>query len=98
MSRVIAVSPLKDNVDQRGSWQVTVNGRRKSAHTKKTAAKREARRVANIGDTIQIHRTDGSVQTKKKYQGGSGGSSAPSHAWDVDDIQSDYDGLTDLFE
>jgi hypothetical protein len=53
------VTPLPDGVDQRGSWQVKKNGRRVSAHLKKRAAKREARRRADPDDSIVLHRTDG---------------------------------------
>jgi len=55
------VTPLSDGVDQRYGWQVQKNGRRVSKHTKKSAAKRKARREANGSDSVVIHRTDGTV-------------------------------------
>ena len=79
-----------------------INGTRKDTHTKKTAAKRRARGVARDGDTIQIHRTDGTVQERYTYRGSSGGNrkggSVPTETavWDVEDIQDDYDDLTDV--
>lgn len=102
MARTIAVRPLNDGVDQRSSWQVRINGSRKDTHTKKSAAKRRARELAREGDTIQIHRTDGTVQESYTYRGSSGssrkGGGVPSETavWDVKDIQDDYDDLTDV--
>lgn len=55
------VTPLPDDVDQRGSWQVKKNGRRISPHVKKSAAKRRARREAGKMDSVVLHRTDGTV-------------------------------------
>jgi len=101
MARTIAVRPLPDGVDQRSSWQVRINGTRKDTHTKKSAAKRRARELAREGDTIQIHRTDGTVQDRYTYRGSSGSSrnnGVPTETavWDVDDIQDEYDDLTDV--
>jgi len=56
------VLPLPDGVDQRYGWQVQKNGRRISKHTKKSAAKRKARQKAGMGDSVVLHRTDGTVQ------------------------------------
>jgi len=53
------VTPLPDTTDMRGSWQVKKNGSRVSSHTKKSAAKRKARRKAGPDDTVLLHRTDG---------------------------------------
>lgn len=98
MSRVIAVRPLKDGVSQRGSWQVAISGRRESTHTHKSAAKRTARNKAKPGDIIQIHRKDGTIQSKSKYQGSSSSkASSPGHAWDVSKTQKDIDDMTNLF-
>jgi len=58
---VYRVQPLPDGVTQRGSWQVLRNGVQVSAHTKKSAAKRAARRKAGSGDEVIVHRTDGTV-------------------------------------
>lgn len=58
------VRPLPDGVDMRGNWQVTRNGKRVSRHVKKSAAKREARREASVGDVIIHHRTDGQVHDR----------------------------------
>lgn len=55
------VTPLPDGVDQRYGWQVQKNGRRISKHTKKSAAKRKARREASGSDSVITHRTDGTV-------------------------------------
>jgi len=55
------VTPLPDGIDQRYGWQVQKNGRRISKHTKKSAAKREARNKAGATDSVVIHRTDGTV-------------------------------------
>jgi len=43
---------------------VHVSGRMKSNHTTKQAAKNAAREYANEGDTLEIRRTDGSVQER----------------------------------
>jgi hypothetical protein len=53
------VTPLPDGVSQRYGWQVKKNGRRISKHTKKSAAKREANRKAGPGDSVLVHRLDG---------------------------------------
>lgn len=53
------VTPLPDGVDQRYGWQVQKNGRRISKHLKKSAAKRKARQKAGSGDSVVVHRTDG---------------------------------------
>jgi hypothetical protein len=53
------VTPLPDGVSQRYGWQVQKNGRRVSRHTKKSAAKRAARKNAGRGDSVLVHRLDG---------------------------------------
>lgn len=55
------VVPLPDDVSMRGNWQVKKNGRRVSSHTKKSAAKRTARRKADDSDNVVLHRMDGTV-------------------------------------
>jgi len=55
------VLPLPDGVAQRYGWQVQANGRRVSKHTKKSAAKRTAREKAGAGDSVVLHRSDGTV-------------------------------------
>lgn len=57
----IRVTPLPDGVSQRYGWQVKKNGRRISKHTKKSAAKRKARREAGDMDSVITHRKDGTV-------------------------------------
>lgn len=58
----VAVRPLPDGVSQRSNWQVVKSGRRKSTHTKKSAAKRKAKQLASAGDSLKIHRQNGQVQ------------------------------------
>lgn len=101
MSRTIRVKPLPDGVDQRSSWQVTVDGARKDTNTAKAAAKRKAREVAREGDVIVLYRTDGTIQERSTYRGSRGsrsGGAVPSESatWDVDHIQDEYDDLTDV--
>lgn len=59
----VAVMPLPDSVSMRSNWQVKRGSRRVSTHTKKSAARRKAKRVAKQGDTIKIYRMDGTIQT-----------------------------------
>lgn len=60
---VYHVVPDKDHDAQRYGWKVTkVNVGRKSNHTKKSAAKRKAKRLASRGDSIILHKTNGQVQ------------------------------------
>lgn len=58
----VTVAPLPDGTDMRSNWQVKKSGRRVSTHTKKSAAKRRAKREASSGDTLKIKRTEGTVQ------------------------------------
>jgi len=55
------VKPLPDGVSQRYGWQVQKSGRRISKHTKKSAAKRKARRKAGKMDSVILHRVDGTA-------------------------------------
>lgn len=55
------VTPLPDDIDQRYGWQVKKNGRRISTHTKKSAAKRKAKRKAGSNDSVVLHRSNGTV-------------------------------------
>lgn len=95
----IVVAPLRDGVDQRGSWQVKKQGMRKDTHTKKSAAVRRARELATKGDVIEIRRTDGSVQDRSRYTGSqtSSGSKTPNYDWDASAIKDEYDSMTDIF-
>lgn len=57
------VQPTSDANSQRYGWKVTKNGRQVgNAHTKKSAAKRKARRKRGQGDSVVLHRKDGTVQ------------------------------------
>lgn len=58
------VTPLPDSVSQRYGWQVKKGNRRISTHTKKSAAKRKAKRKAGKSDSIVVHRKDGTVMGK----------------------------------
>lgn len=60
----VHVSPLPDGVSQRYGWQVTRSGRRVSSHYKKSGAKRAAQSAARAGDTIVVHRLNGTVQNR----------------------------------
>jgi len=60
-----SVLPLPDSTSMRGSWQVKKGNRRVSKHRKKSAAKRRAKREASMGDTIRIHRSNGTIQNTK---------------------------------
>jgi len=59
---VYRVVPDADGDTQRYGWKVLKNGRRQSNHTKKSAAKRKAKRMAGVGDSAILHRKDGTVQ------------------------------------
>jgi hypothetical protein len=48
-----------------GDWRVTVNGQTVSNHRLKRRAVGRANREAQPGDTLQIHRSDGTVQKTK---------------------------------
>lgn len=68
MVKTIRVQPLPDTVDMRSNWQVKVSGSRVSAHTKKSAAKRRAKREASSGDRLVIHGTNGSVLDDRRVR------------------------------
>lgn len=57
------VLPRDDGTDFQQSWMV-VGGGQRTPHTTKQAARNAARRRANIGDTIEVRRTDGTVQER----------------------------------
>lgn len=59
----IVVKPAADSHDMRGNWVVDAPGKR-SPHVKKSAARRKARRLASSGDTLEIRRTDGTIQER----------------------------------
>lgn len=56
------VLPLPDGTSQNYGWQVQKNGRRISKHYKKSGAKRKASNKAGRGDSVILHRKDGTVQ------------------------------------
>lgn len=61
---VYRVTPRDDDTDTRQSWKVHKDGvGMVSSHTKKSAAKRKARREAGEGDSIVLHRVDGTVMS-----------------------------------
>lgn len=70
MAKTVKVLPLPDTTSQRGNWQVQVSGRRVSTHLKKSAARRRARRAASDGDSMVIHRLDGTIQDRKTVRKG----------------------------
>jgi len=61
----IRVIPLPDGTDMRGNWQVQVGGQRVSRHLKQSAATDKAYTEADPGDTLFIHRTDGTVRDER---------------------------------
>jgi len=61
---VVTVLPRDDGHDFQQSWMVHVSGQMKSNHTTKQAAKNKAREVASDGDTLEIRRSDGTVQKR----------------------------------
>jgi hypothetical protein len=71
---LLIVRPADDGHDMRGNWETT--GRGSSTHVKKTAAIREARKRAKEGDTLEIRRTDGTVQDRKTIRNASPSSSS----------------------
>lgn len=56
----VTVQPAADGFDMRGNW-VTKKGAKSVPSTKKSAAKRKARELANEGDTLIVKGTDGKV-------------------------------------
>jgi len=48
-------------------WRVTKHGQTKSRHRKKSRAKQKAKRLAGSGDTVTIHRSNGTIQTTRSY-------------------------------
>jgi len=65
------VRPLPDGESLRGNWQVRRGMDRVSMHTKKSAAKREARRKASDGAVLKVHRVDGTVQSNQTVRAAS---------------------------
>lgn len=76
MAKTVTVLPRDDGQDFQNSWMVHVSGQMKSNHTTKQAARNKAREYANKGDTMEIRRTDGSVQERFTVRDGSAGDSA----------------------
>jgi hypothetical protein len=72
------VLPTDDGHNMRGGWMVHKNGKMQGRpHTKKSAAKRKMRNMASDGDTIEVRKTNGQVQSgyPRTYQGGNSSSS-----------------------
>jgi len=70
------VLPRNDGQDFRNSWMIHKNGQMKSNHTTKQAAVNAARSMATEGDTLEIRRTDGTIQKRVTVQGSSSSSSS----------------------
>jgi len=68
----VSVRPATDGIDMRSNWMVHVGGKMKSTHTKKSAAVRQAREFASEGDTLEIRRTDGTIQETVTVRNASG--------------------------
>lgn len=86
MGKTVSVRPRDDGHDFQESWMVHSQGQMKSNHTTKSAAKSAAREIANEGDTLVIHRTDGTIQERKTVRKGRSDSSddkGQSHAHDM---------------
>lgn len=56
----VTVQPASDGYNMRGNW-VTKRGGKSKPSTKKSAAIRKAREMANEGDTLVVKGTDGRV-------------------------------------
>jgi hypothetical protein len=63
------VLPRKDGVDFQGSWKVTRSDGKETPATTKQAAINKAYNMGDKGDTLQIHRTDGTIQETRTMQG-----------------------------
>lgn len=61
----VRVTPLPDESNMRGKWQVKKGRRRVSNHLTKQKATQEARQEASSGDTLEIHGTDGQIQNRR---------------------------------
>jgi len=59
------VMPLPDSANVRGDWQVKKGMRRISNHNKKSPAVSKAKRETSSGDTVQIRRSNGTIQKTK---------------------------------
>jgi len=68
MAKTVQVLPRDDGHDFQGSWMIHAGGQMKSNHTTKQAARNAARRVANQGDEMIVHRTDGTIQERFTVQ------------------------------
>jgi len=66
------VLPRDDGADFQQSWMVHKNGRMQDNYTTKEAATNDARAMANEGDTLEIRRTDGTIQSKTTVRGSAG--------------------------
>jgi hypothetical protein len=55
--------------NSRGNWKVEAGGRTVSVgHRTKSGAKREAKSRASGGDTVVLHRSDGTIQRSKQIR------------------------------
>jgi len=77
--KTVSVLPRDDGHDFQGSWMVHSAGQMKSNHTTKQAAKNAARGYASDGDTLVIHRTDGTIQSKSTVRNASASDSEESN-------------------
>jgi len=68
--KTVTVLPRDDGQDFQNSWMVHVNGKMKSPHVTKQAAINAARGYASDGDTLEIRRTDGSIQDRRTVRKG----------------------------
>jgi len=85
------VLPRDDGQDFQGSWMVHKNGEMVDSHTTKQAAENEARRQANVGDTIRLHYQNGQFQESYTYQGGQERDETESSGMGIPGLeQSDY--------
>jgi len=80
MAKTVRVLPRDDGQDFQGSWQVKVSGARKSNHTTKQAAKNAARGYASDGDTLIIHRQNGTIQSRSTVRNASANSESEKKA------------------
>lgn len=64
MAKTVKVLPRPDGEDFRESWRVIVSGKMKSNHTTKEVARNAARQYAHDGDTLVVHRQNGTIQEK----------------------------------
>jgi len=96
--KAVSVLPRDDGHDFQNSWMVHVSGKMKSNHTTKQAAKNAARRYASDGDTLVIHRTDGTIQKKVTVRDATPDDSDQSQTTGVPGIGTFKTGISDAFK